>query len=99
VRLLARSYITTSYLSASTKIGYFKQFNMSTVGNGALLPIFLHQLRLATSNSSTIGNGATDAFDIGSACGYNLELSYLFVVFFFLFLYKLSVNTKTLIIP
>jgi hypothetical protein len=42
---------------------------------------------------STVGNGTTGASDTGPASGYNLELSHLLVVFF-LFLYRLSVNTS-----
>jgi hypothetical protein len=42
---------------------------------------------------STVGNGTTGASDTGPASGYNLVLSYLFIVFF-LFLYRLSVNTS-----
>jgi hypothetical protein len=43
---------------------------------------------------STVGNGITGASDTGPASGYNLELSHLLVVFF-LFLYRLSVNTSS----
>ena len=68
-----RSWDCTAFnLPASTKIDYFKQLNMSTVGNG------------------TTGVSGT-----GPASGYNLNLLYLLVVFF-LFLYRLSVNTNTL---
>jgi hypothetical protein len=42
---------------------------------------------------STVENGTTDAFSTGPVSGYNLELSYLLVVFF-LFLYRLSANTN-----
>jgi hypothetical protein len=42
---------------------------------------------------STIGNGTTGASGTDPASGYNLELSHLHVVFF-LFLYRLSVNTN-----
>jgi hypothetical protein len=42
---------------------------------------------------STIGNGTTGASGAGPASGYNLELSHLLVMFF-LFLYRLSVNTS-----
>jgi hypothetical protein len=42
---------------------------------------------------STVGNGTTGASGTGPASGYNLELSHLLVVFF-LFLYRLSVNTS-----
>jgi hypothetical protein len=42
---------------------------------------------------STIGNGTTGVSGTGPNSGYNLELSYLFVVFF-LFLYRLSTNTN-----
>jgi hypothetical protein len=44
-------------------------------------------------NVSTVGNNTTGAFGTGSAFGYNLVLSHLFIVFF-LFLYRLSVNTN-----
>jgi hypothetical protein len=42
---------------------------------------------------STAGNGTTGASDTGPASGYNLVLSHLFIVFF-LFLYRLNVNTN-----
>jgi hypothetical protein len=42
---------------------------------------------------STIENGTTGASGTGPASGYKLELSHLLVVFF-LFLYRLSVNTN-----
>jgi hypothetical protein len=42
---------------------------------------------------STIGNSTTGAFDTGPVSGYNLELSHLLIVFF-LFLYRLSMNTS-----
>jgi hypothetical protein len=43
---------------------------------------------------STVGNSTTGAaFATGPASGYNLELDHLLVVFF-LFLYRLSVNTS-----
>ena len=44
---------------------------------------------------STVGNGTTGVSGTGPASGYNLNLPYLLVVFF-LFLYRLSVNTNTL---
>jgi hypothetical protein len=43
---------------------------------------------------STIGNGIAGASNTIPASGYNLELFYLFIVFF-LFLYGLSMNTNT----
>jgi hypothetical protein len=61
----------------------------------ALLPFFLHQLKIdyfEQLNMSTVGNGTASAFSTGPTSGYNLEHSRLFVVFF-LFLYRLSVNT------
>jgi hypothetical protein len=42
---------------------------------------------------STVGNDTTGASGTGPASGYNLVLSHLFIVFF-LFLYRLSVNTS-----
>jgi hypothetical protein len=42
---------------------------------------------------STVGNGTTGASGTGPASEYNLVLSHLFIVFF-LFLYRLSVNTS-----
>jgi hypothetical protein len=44
---------------------------------------------------STVGNGTTGASGTGPISGYNLVLSYLFIVFF-LFLYGLNVNTSNL---
>jgi hypothetical protein len=41
---------------------------------------------------STVGNCTTGASGTGPSSGYNLVLSHLFIVFF-LFLYRLSVNT------
>jgi hypothetical protein len=62
----------------------------------ALLSFFLHQLKIdyfKQLNMSIVGNGTVSASSTGPASGYNLELSCLFVVFF-LFLYRLSVNTS-----
>jgi hypothetical protein len=42
---------------------------------------------------STVGNGTTGASGTGPASGYNLVPSHLFIMFF-LFLYRLSVNTS-----
>jgi hypothetical protein len=42
---------------------------------------------------STIGNGTIGASGTGPTSGYNLVLSYLFIMFF-LFLYRLSANTS-----
>jgi hypothetical protein len=42
---------------------------------------------------STVGNGTIGASDTGPASGYNLKLSHLLIMFF-LFLYRLSVNTS-----
>jgi hypothetical protein len=42
---------------------------------------------------STVGNGTSGASGTGPASGYNLVLSHLFIVFF-LFLYRLNVNTS-----
>jgi hypothetical protein len=42
---------------------------------------------------STVGNDTTGASSTGPASGYNLMLSHLFIVFF-LFLYRLSINTN-----
>jgi hypothetical protein len=42
---------------------------------------------------SIVGNGTTGASGTDPASGYNLELSHLLVMFF-LFLYRLSVNTS-----
>jgi hypothetical protein len=42
---------------------------------------------------STVGNGTTGASGTGPASEYNLELSYLLIMFF-LFSYKLNVNTS-----
>jgi hypothetical protein len=61
----------------------------------ALLPFFLHQLKIdyfKQLNMSTVGNNTAGASSTGSASGYNLELSCLFVVFF-LFLHGLSANS------
>jgi hypothetical protein len=44
-------------------------------------------------NMSTVWNGTTGAFGTGSVSGYNLKFSHVFVVFF-LFLYRLCVNTN-----
>jgi hypothetical protein len=44
-------------------------------------------------NMPTIGNSTTGASGTGPASGYNLKLSHLLVVFF-LFLYRLSMNTS-----
>jgi hypothetical protein len=42
---------------------------------------------------STVGNGTTGASGTAPDSGYNLMLSYLFIMIF-LFLYRLSVNTS-----
>jgi hypothetical protein len=62
----------------------------------ALLLFFLHQLTIdhfKQLNMLTVGNGTIGASGTGSASGYNLKLSHLFVVFV-LFLYRLSVDTN-----
>jgi hypothetical protein len=40
---------------------------------------------------STVGNGITGASGTGTASGYNLVFSHLFIIFF-LFLYRLNIN-------
>jgi hypothetical protein len=84
------------------KIGYFKLLETAPPGAyslmvcAPLISIFLHQLKIdyfKQLNMWTVGNSITSTFDIVPASGYNMELSYLFIVFF-LFLYKLSVNTN-----
>jgi hypothetical protein len=58
----------------------------------ALLSFFLHQLTIdyfKQLNILIIGNNTVS--DSGTASGYNVKLSYLFIVFI-LFLYRLSVN-------
>jgi hypothetical protein len=87
VRLLhggLRSCTTTSYY-----------FTVDVRGT-TLFPFFLHQLKIdyfEQLNISTVGNGTVSASSTGPASGYDLELSHLFIVFF-LFLYRLSVNTN-----
>jgi hypothetical protein len=64
----------------------------------ALLLFFLHQLTIdyfKQFNMSTVGNGSAGASGTGPDLGYNLKLSYLFLVFV-LFLYRLSTNTNNL---
>jgi hypothetical protein len=51
----------------------------------ALLPFFLHQLKIdyfEQLNMLTVANDAVDASGTGPTSGYNLELSHLFIVFF-----------------